>query len=158
MWKLNDKTDGLVTWESETGAWSFDARGEGYGFTVSDGSSNSECLVKVAATDDGQFPSLGEQFVRSDELHLSYPQGDHLFGVRLALQPIDSDADRLVLEVTIAIQTSLLDTHPTLDLVAATQNLHSGSRCRRGLANHIVHVGRNWCGDLVRATRQSLHE
>jgi hypothetical protein len=65
------------------------------------------------------FPPLLEAYVRSGTLIAVLPQADeHNFGVNITHQVLVADQDKLVLETVVAIQTSFLDSHPTIDLVA----------------------------------------
>ncbi len=75
--------------------------------------------------DQDFLPSAGEQYVRGDCWHVNYPQGDSSYALRLALQPIETAKDWIVLEATISIQTDLLDTHPKLDVDVLCQSIDS---------------------------------
>ncbi|NND98576.1 MAG: hypothetical protein HKN47_14745 [Pirellulaceae bacterium] len=128
MWKTDPSDEpilGLATWQHGDSAWSIDARGGDTGIRLIDAdlisnglASNAGEYCRLAAVDDANVPRIVEQFVRGDELHLSLPQAEGTFGVQLTLTPITCDADRLVLETIISIQTTLLDTHPMLDVIA----------------------------------------
>lgn len=73
----------------------------------------------VQATASRCFPPLLEAYVRSGTLITVLPQDDeHNFGVSITHQVLISDENKLVLETVVAIQTSFLDSHPTIDLVA----------------------------------------
>ncbi len=65
-----------------------------------------------------RLPLASEQYVRRSRYFINYPQGDGNYAIRLALEPIESLPDSLVLEASISIQTDLLDSHPMLDLAA----------------------------------------
>lgn len=125
MWQTDSSKPGIAVWSDKHGSWSLDANGgqDGIGAVAGDliaGNRGSDPFwFRITAVDDEVLPELDELFVRGDQLHLSYPQRDGLFALRLALQPIRSTPENLVLEVTVAIQTTLLDTHPKLDVVAA---------------------------------------
>jgi hypothetical protein len=71
------------------------------------------------------FPRVREMYVRGDELHLVLPQEPEadslaangtIAGLEVVLLPILSDADTLVIESTLSIQTQWLDVEPTLSL------------------------------------------
>lgn len=62
------------------------------------------------------LPVAAEQFVRGEALHVRFPQGRSPYGMELVVRPLDVPAGRLVLELTIAIETTLLESHPTIDL------------------------------------------
>ncbi|SMP62348.1 hypothetical protein SAMN06265222_107296 [Neorhodopirellula lusitana] len=64
------------------------------------------------------LPVAAERYVRGDEWKISYPQGESEFSLRLSIRIVEATSTRLVLEPTFSIQTSLLDTHPTLLLKA----------------------------------------
>lgn len=124
MWKTEKL--GLAVWQDERSRWCFDLRGGPCGIALldSDGAGNESSqgagrLVALSPVDQDVLPEVGEQFVRGDELHLTYPQGAGIYELKIALRPIESTAHRLVLEATIAIQTDRLDTHPQIDLVAS---------------------------------------
>lgn len=64
------------------------------------------------------LPVAGENYVRGDEWKIHMPQRGGQFSLRMSLRVIDAAAERLVIEPTFSIQTTLLDTHPTLILSA----------------------------------------
>ncbi len=86
--------------------------------------------VQLIATEDASAPSIGsisllgdklpamrESFIRGDELHLSLPPNEQTkAGIDLALLIVLADRDCLVVESTLALQTLLLDAHPTIEL------------------------------------------
>lgn len=113
MW-ITDKL-GLATWTKSGSTWSVDARGGKHGIAVTANDSDQQ-LVSFSPVDQERLPEAGEQFVRGDQLHINYPQGNGRYAVRLVLKPIESNADRLVLESMISIQTDLLDSHPKIDI------------------------------------------
>ncbi len=124
MWKIEKL--GLAVWQTERSRWCFDLRGGTRGIALLESrdatgepSQDSGRLVALSPVDQEVLPRACEQFVRGDELHLTYPQGEGIYELRMALRPIESTETRLVLEATIAIQTDRLDTHPKIDLVAS---------------------------------------
>lgn len=68
------------------------------------------------ALGDAMLPVAGEQFVKLDQWKIDFPQTTGEYSLRLSIRVVESTATRCVLEPTFSIQTSLLDTHPTLDL------------------------------------------
>ena len=123
MWKIDRL--GVAGWHVEQSRWSFDLRGGPSGIALLDrdqpgveSSQDSGRLVSLLPVDQDVLPQVSEQFVRGDELHVTYPQGAGIFELKIALRPIESTANRLVLQATIAIQTDRLDTHPQIDVVA----------------------------------------
>ena len=133
MWNANpagDSVAGLIQFRATSddggdSVWSLDVRGGNHGIRIScaeAATADTACFALEAVGDD-ELPELSEQFVRGDELHLVYPQGEGNYALRLVLQPIDASDDGLVLEAVIAIQTNLLDSHPMVDLVSKTTDL-----------------------------------
>ena len=114
MWKTNEL--GIATWQANGGSWALDARGGSFGINVAD--QRDGCRIDLEAVEQDLLPVADEQFVRGRSWHVNFPQGDCSYALRLVLTPIANTAERLVLETTVAIQTSLLDTHPKLDIVA----------------------------------------
>jgi hypothetical protein len=65
------------------------------------------------------FAPLSEAYVRSGTLISTLPQDkDHAFGIGITQMVLVADEHKLVLETVVAVQTSFLDAHPTIDLVA----------------------------------------
>ena len=120
MWLVAPNRIGIAGWKSADSVWSFgniDANRNAVGFDV-----GTQPLRLEPTSDDG-FPVLREQFVRGDELHLSFPQNEDSvqYGFRLAVRPVhfdgfDSGAERAIFELLVSVQTTLLDSHPTIDL------------------------------------------
>lgn len=80
---------------------------------------SEDCGVRLTASDDGSFPELRDQFVRGDELHLGFPQADpHEFGLRLCIRGLEGNASGPSFELMVSIQTTWLDSRPTVDLSA----------------------------------------
>ena len=133
MWKTDDRDDavmGLATWQNGTSAWSVDLRGGDRGIRIlngdivggtSEGAPITEC-ARLDPVSGHSLPEIAEQFVRGNELHAWLPQGENEFGVRIALEPIFSDDNVLVLEATVSVQTDLLDSRPMLDVVVYTDS------------------------------------
>ncbi len=120
MWLTAPNRIGIAGWQVEDRLWRVDARGgdEGVQFFV------GEQRFGLFASGDQPLPLLDEQFVRGDELHCAFPQvdGRDAFGFRLVIRPlkaggIETTAARGLFELLVSVQTSLLDSHPTIDLV-----------------------------------------
>lgn len=115
MWVVPPNKLGIAAWQTGNSVWLIHARGGTDGIRMIDGQDQST-YARLCASQQQSMPPLDEQFVRGSELHLWYPQTDGQYGLRLQIQPIASSPTRLVLQITAAIQTSFLDTHPTLDI------------------------------------------
>lgn len=113
-------TDGLgvAVWTDHGSTWRIDARGGTQGIHV-------DSYFSLAPVDQDQLPVADEQYIRGDGWFVNYPQGDGAFALRLALKPIETTSDRLVLEVTISLQTDLLDTHPKIDVQSKCQSVET---------------------------------
>ena len=123
MWTTDQL--GLATWRDGQSAWHFDVRGGEFGIGIVDSEavevesrSVDERYVSILPVDANPLPLASEQYVRRSRYFINYPQGDGNYAIRLALEPIESLPDSMVLEASISIQTDLLDSHPMLDLVA----------------------------------------
>ncbi|MCA9140508.1 MAG: hypothetical protein KDB00_27240 [Planctomycetales bacterium] len=139
---------GIAAWQSGDSIWRVEARGgvEGVAIHVDD----TPFLLR--SSDDQPLPTLAEQYVRGDELHLSFPQFDDLsrgqcdFGFRLVIRPVAfgsfvPNQNRCVFELLVSVQTTLLDAHPTLDLVSPADQVTrlDGD----GLVTNAVHLADN---------------
>lgn len=99
-----------------------DARGGGRPIRIG----HADAWFEIDVPGDGELPPSDEQYVRGQTLHIMYPQSSEQFAVRLAIEPIhwvdQSDggdlAETIVLECRMSVQTDLLHSHPTLDVVA----------------------------------------
>ena len=129
MW-TTDKL-GLAVWRDDASAWYLDARGGPYGVGMIASADDAAFedplrLFSLSPVDQAYLPAAGEQYVRGDELHVNYPQSaDNSWALRLSFHPIETAKDRMVLEVTISIQTDLLDTHPKVDIDALCRSIDS---------------------------------
>jgi hypothetical protein len=118
MWLTAPNRIGIAAWQVDDAVWRVEARGGRDGIRIALGAES----FSVWASDDRPLPRLEEQFVRAEELHLHYPQtGRFEFGFRLVLRPIlegpiKTDANQIVMEMLVSVQTDLLDSTPTLDL------------------------------------------
>ena len=119
MWKI--KSTGVALWETSGTNWRFDARGGADGIAClapQGGTFEGGTLFQLQPVGKDQLPIAAEQFVRGDQWHVSFPQGDGSYSLHCVFRPILSDERRLVLETTLAIQTSLLDSQPMIDVRA----------------------------------------
>ena len=121
MWKPS-KT-GHAIWTNKQGdAWFLDAGGQKGGIRIGT-TSDRESVIELLPVDNVAFPTATEHFVRGDQWHVIYSQGECDFALRVVFRPIQSTEGRLMIELIIALQTSLLDTHPTIDLCAHGENV-----------------------------------
>ncbi|EMI18005.1 hypothetical protein RMSM_05072 [Rhodopirellula maiorica SM1] len=116
MWKTGEL--GLATWSDASTTWQLDATGGPQGIQLGLAGGDPKRVQFVSVGED-VFPQATEQFVRGDELHVSFPQQEGSYSIEAVFKPITSSAKRLVIEVVLSLETRLLDTHPTVDLVAA---------------------------------------
>ncbi|QEF96899.1 hypothetical protein Mal15_09290 [Stieleria maiorica] len=127
MWLTAPNRIGVAAWQIGDSIWRIDARGERDAVALAVGQER----IALVASDGQALPRLDEQFVRDDQLHLSFPQtDDSQFGFRLVVRPVPlegccADGFRIALELLVSVQTTLLDSHPTLDLVLPAR---SGAR------------------------------
>lgn len=156
MWMTAPNRIGIAAWQAGDSVWRVEALGgrEGVAILIGDTS------LSLGSSDDRLLPALDEQYVRGDELHLSFPQSDPSssvpdakapegeceFGFRLVLRPVAFDGfstnnDRCVFEMLVSIQTTLLDAHPTLDLTMTTS--HSARSVEVESTKNAVHLGAN---------------
>ncbi len=97
-WKLVVRTD-------EHGAWMLICR---------DGLVATSARLWLAET---RLGPCSERYVRGDALHLSFPDtAAEPVAIDLVLTPIEADQGHLILESVISLRTSLLDSHPAVEL------------------------------------------
>lgn len=66
---------------------------------------------------DGRLGPCREHYLRGDALHLSFPDTSaEPIAIDLVLTPIEADQGQLILESVISLRTSLLDSHPVVEL------------------------------------------
>jgi hypothetical protein len=123
MWTTEEL--GLAVWKHAGSAWYVDARGGKLGISIADSFSGASRYMALSPVDEDRLPSAAEQYVRGDEWHVNFPQGDHSYALRLVFQPIETRADQLVMEVAISLQTDLLELHPKLDIEVDCHNIDS---------------------------------
>jgi len=115
MWKILET--GTAQWETADGLWNVDAKGGESGITLQ-ARDRGVPLAGLHPVGRDALPEATESFVRGDTWHVHYSQAQGSYSLDLVFRPIESSAKRLVLELTLSIHTSLLDSHPTIDLVA----------------------------------------
>lgn len=133
MWKIDEL--GLACWVFGESICSFDLRGgdsnlsfrprQTSGATASD--QTDHLGLSIASIDGQSLPSAAEQFICENRLSVNYPQGEQSYAIRLSIEPIANAVSYLVFEVTVSIQTDLLDSHPMVDLVASGDRVISYS-------------------------------
>lgn len=75
---------------------------------------------------NSRLPPCSERYLRGDALHLSFPDtAAEPIALDLVLTAIEADQEQLILESVISLRTSLLDSHPTVELqLGAGHPLH----------------------------------
>lgn len=75
-------------------------------------------LPRLLPPGDRPFPPLAESYVRGNDLVASLPQTAATeFGLQICHRVIRADSEMIVIETVVAVQTDLLDSHPTVDMV-----------------------------------------
>lgn len=76
----------------------------------------------ASQTQERLFPLLAESYFRGDDAISLLPQGnDDQFGLNVSYRVLASNEAYLAVETILALQTNLLDSHPTIDLVILGQ-------------------------------------
>ena len=98
---------------------------------------SAEQTISLVGSTGMALPPLQEQFVRGDQLHLWFPQCDDgfEFGAQVVIRPVEVDslmsgAERMAFEFLVSIQTSRLDSHPTVDLCVSVSSTPSSAPLR----------------------------
>lgn len=66
------------------------------------------------------IPQLSESYIRGDDLVLAYAQQKpDPFGLSIQVTPIETSERMTIIQLTISLQTDLLDSHPLIELSAA---------------------------------------
>ena len=149
MWLIAPNRIGIAAWQTDDSVWRIEASNRGDGVRIWAGQES----LSLISSDATELPKLEEQFVRGDELHLSFPQtGDcSEFGFELVIRPVRSeslgtDGDRVIFELIVSIETTRLNAHPTIDLcIPGSESV----ACRdvNGMSNAIHHANgasANW--------------
>lgn len=72
------------------------------------------------------MPQLSESYVRGEDFVLHYAQQESdSFGLAVQVTPIEANGRMAVIQLTISLQTELLDSHPAIELSAAAVDDHS---------------------------------
>ncbi len=117
-------------WQQADRTTAVDARGGDYGIQVR----TRLATVKLEKVAGDVMPYATEFFVRGDEWHVGAPQDAGSYALDVVFRLVETQTLACtVVEMTLAIHTSLLDSHPMIDLCA------SGGTMRR------VILGENNC-------------
>ncbi|OYP37764.1 hypothetical protein [Rhodopirellula sp. MGV] len=125
MWLTAPNRIGIAGWQSNDSVWRFDSLNHDHVSAMPLGASLrvGAYTVGLCHPGDQSLPALDEQFVRADELHQAFPQtAEQQFGYGLMIRPVaipdwQGDENRLAFEWVVSVQTTLLDSHPTIDLL-----------------------------------------
>ena len=108
-----------AAWTGTGGDWSVHAAGGPRPIRLG----NAGLAVELRAAGSDRLPTTEEQYVCGDAWHVTAPQGsgrdEDQYGLALVFRMIHADDRMAVVEVTVSIQTRLLDAHPTVDLVVS---------------------------------------
>lgn len=123
MWQR--QPDDTAVWQLADSPWQMRVAGADQGISMGGVGGDASPLsgVRLQPVGDDRLPALGEAFVRGDELHLDYPQAGERWGLNLVIRPVDGGPSRRTLAWTLAIQTTLWESHPTIDLVVSGTGL-----------------------------------
>ena len=120
MWLTTPNRIGIASWQTEDSVWRLNAQGsEGVTIPLKDS------FVGLRGSNAQPLAGLFEQFVREDELHFDFPQPENSdFGYRLVVKPVAVPAwpcsqTRVAFQWLVSVQTRLLDSHPTIDLMTS---------------------------------------
>lgn len=74
------------------------------------------------------MPRLSESYFRGEDFILNYAQQEtDSFGLSLQVTPIECSERTTVVQLTISLQTDLLDSHPSIELLAAAESTADAS-------------------------------
>ncbi|MEM6779301.1 MAG: hypothetical protein AAF670_16730 [Planctomycetota bacterium] len=73
-------------------------------------------LAELVPVGDDTWGSADELYARSDSLHCVFGQGQGTYALKVVWRMVSESSHRVILEPTISIQTSLLDSCPVVDL------------------------------------------
>lgn len=110
-------------------------------------------LPRLLPPGDHPFPPLGESYVRGNDLLASLPQTPAVeFGLELCHRVIRATSEMMVIETIVAVQTNLLDSHPTVDLAcdAAGRSVVDLAAALGDARQWLIHSH----GDAGRSTKQ----
>jgi hypothetical protein len=144
MWKTNEL--GRASFQQGALQLNIDARGGNFGIHATLSSSKTHSTIKDLRA-EARFQSVGndvlptadDQFVRGDEWHVHLPQSSGSYSLDIVFRPVILDQTAhtsapLILEATLAVHTSLLDTHPTIDLCIDTERISQLDEAGKPLA------------------------
>ncbi|TWU16336.1 hypothetical protein Poly21_35410 [Allorhodopirellula heiligendammensis] len=96
--------------------WICAASGGGLGIEF--GNREGSLQLTVSNVGGQDLPTAAEQYVCGDAWKVSFPQSTGQYSLRMSVRVVQATATRIVWEPTFSIQTSLLDTAPSLALSA----------------------------------------
>ncbi len=117
-WQLNSEQ---AFFETNRGRVELDPRAPNTGLQVHFGAIQLGQFLKIVPKPSHAF-KIQEAYIRQNDLIVRYEQsGSDLFTVQLNWRRLDCDIpDALAFEVWISVQTSLLDTHPEIEVRSRT--------------------------------------
>ncbi|MEM6468905.1 MAG: hypothetical protein AAF802_05000 [Planctomycetota bacterium] len=132
MWLTAADIIGISAWVDEDSAWRLIAERCPIVFHV------GEISLTLRSSDGSSLPPIDEQFVRGEGIHLRFPQRptSDEFGFQLVLRRVFADAVTEVFEALVSVQTSLLDSNPTLDLGLKGEEFNVIGTASTGLPLH----------------------
>ncbi|TWT66555.1 hypothetical protein [Allorhodopirellula solitaria] len=101
---------------ADAGEWTCCATGGRAGITLGDQAGALQ--LNIANVGDDALPTAGEQYVCGDAWKIHFPQATGQYSLRLSVRVVQASETRIVWEPTFSIQTSLLDSAPSLELTA----------------------------------------
>ena len=126
MWLIAPNRLGFAAWLQGDNVWKFEVITSESGRVRGISMQHIDDVTTLTSSDASELPPLKEQFVRGDQLHWSFPQcGDvQPFGFRLVIEPVSSSAanQSVTFQWQVSVETTKLDSHPTLDLVFPQQS------------------------------------
>ncbi|MFG0254034.1 MAG: hypothetical protein ACF787_02885 [Rhodopirellula sp. JB053] len=111
-----DKSQLIGRWDSASAGWTCRATGGKSGIAFEDPETGLTLRVDNVGSDP--LPMSDEQYVCGDSWKIDYPQQSGEYRLRLSVRVVHSTPTRTVWEPTFSLQTSLLDTDPSLELTA----------------------------------------
>ncbi|EMI56214.1 hypothetical protein [Rhodopirellula sallentina] len=102
--------------DSESAGWTCRATGGKSGIAFEDPETGLTLCVDNVGSDP--LPTSDEQYVCGDSWKIDYPQKTGEYRLRLSVRAVHTSPTRTVWEPTFSLQTSLLDTDPSLELTA----------------------------------------
>ncbi|MEM6978412.1 MAG: hypothetical protein AAF539_02010 [Planctomycetota bacterium] len=127
MWQVHHKRELSATWsacvatdvnfEPDTDRWpeltvKVDPAGSGISLLV-----NQRSIGRLQPVGDQRFSPPCEDYIRGNQWHCVFPQDTNAFSMKVVWTMVEHSSSHLLIEPTISIQTSLLDSQPVLDWV-----------------------------------------